>query len=150
MFDLDQLFDVVQTSVRDFAASHGDETFYAFAIDADMLCLNSEEDFAESLAKYQADYPDKYNQEENIKDLKYNTGDWLYQGFFDLEDEHGFDSDAYSDHYDQAGASDDGVAPHTEYAKAMSALVDKLKASDAFASLKRTAEFHISWVDHTY
>ncbi len=150
MFDIDRLFTIVRAAIREFAASHSDETFYAFAIDADMLCLNSEEDFAKSLARYQADYPDKYHDEENIQDLKYNTGDWQYQGFFDLEDEHGFDADAYSDHYDEAGASDDGTAPHTPYAKAMSALVAKLRDSDVFEPLKRTDDFRISWVDHSY
>lgn len=150
MFDIDQLFTVVETAIRDFAAEHSGETFYAFAIDADMLCVNSNEAFAASLAKYQADYPDKYQDPENIEDLKYNTGDWHYQGFFDLEDEHGFDEDAYSDHYDEAGASDGGTAPHTPYAKAMSALILRLQDSDVFAPLTCTEDFRISWVDHSY
>ena len=150
MFDIDQLFTIVQAAIREFAASHPDKTFYAFAIDADMLCLNSEENFAESLVKYQANYPDDYDDEDNIQELKHNTGDWHYQGFFDLEDEHGFDADAYSDHYGEAGDSDDGTAPHTPYAKAMSALIAKLQGSDVFEPLKRTDDFRISWVDHSY
>lgn len=52
-FDSDKLVEFCQTAIRRFAEDHRDEVFYAFAIDANLLCLNSEEAFARSLKKYQ-------------------------------------------------------------------------------------------------
>ena len=150
MFDIEKLFNGVRKAVAEFAAKHADETFYAFAIDADMLCLNSEEDFAETLAQYKSRWPDQYSDPNEVEDLKYNTGDWLYQGFYDLNDADGFDRSAYNEHYAEAGSSEDGTAPHTHYAKAMDELIVRLTNSDVFAALNRTADFRVDWVDHTY
>jgi hypothetical protein len=48
-YRLNELLSRVHARVREFAREHADETFYAFAIDAGMLCLNSEERFQETL-----------------------------------------------------------------------------------------------------
>jgi hypothetical protein len=44
----------VHAAVERFATAHRDETFYAFAIDAGMQCLSSEEGFRRIIAKYRA------------------------------------------------------------------------------------------------
>jgi|GEM_PF-2925272 len=205
-FDIDKLFVDCKAKIQFFAREHTDETFYAFAIDADMLCLNSNEEFVRLLNQYQlrwehqtrnieslADMTEEdmrdekfgldlaeqcsgldrtdakavlqvinerrsrrrsegcdYYKEEEINELRDNTGDWAYQGFANIEDENGFDSDLYNDHYYAAMKSDDGHAPHTKYAIAMTELVDRLQRSDAFDSLKRTDDFSVTWVDHSY
>jgi hypothetical protein len=194
------------TFIRDFAKAHADETFYAFAIDASMICLSSVEKFEEILKKYQdrwlretrpissmAEMTEKDHEaekfgldsaerylgldrkdddaclaiinenrtrmrakgcvwftEDGIQSLKFNTGDWAYQGFADLKEEHGFDHELYDDHYNDAMDAEDGHAPQTEYAIAMTDLVTRLKESDAFAPLKTTSDFIITWVDHDY
>lgn len=193
-------------SIKDFAKEHPEETFYAFAIDASLLCLNSLEQHEKSVKEYQAKWlrqtrpinsmdemsqadqeneefslklaakycgldrndeagclkhinesrkekrekGSEYFTEEGILSLKENTGDWPYQGFTDLSEEHGFDTDLYQDHYDEAMESEDGHAPNTPYAEAMNELVMKLKESDAFATLGTTDDFKIMWVDHDY
>ena len=48
-FDVDQLTAFCRDVIEHFAAEHLDETFHAFAIDASMLCLNSEEIAKETL-----------------------------------------------------------------------------------------------------
>ena len=150
MFDLDKLYQAVKNAVAAFAADHDDETFNAFAIDADMLCLNSEQVVTSTLAEYQTRWPDCYSDPAEIEDLKYNTGDWIYQGFFDRDDTHGFDRDAYNLHYAEAGSSADGTAPHSRYAKAMNTLIARLKRSDVFACMEKSQDFRIVWVEHTY
>ncbi|MCB9938472.1 MAG: hypothetical protein H6823_09540 [Planctomycetaceae bacterium] len=205
-FDIDKLFAHCKAQIRQFAREHTGERFYAFAIDADMLCLNSDEEFTRTLNEYQSrwdrqtrtidslgdmteedmrdeefglglaekysglDRSDekavlevinerradrrsegcKYRTEEAVKELRANTGDWAYQGFADMEDDNGFDSELYNDHYYAAMDSDDGHTSHTEYALAMTELVDRLRLSDAFDNLKRTDDFVVSWVDHSY
>lgn len=150
MFDIDRMADAVSSAIKEFAESHPDEIFYAFAIDADMLCLNSEECFNQTLEQYRSQYKGKFQDDSEIEDLKSNTGDWEYQGFFDLEDEHGFDGDAYADHYDEAGKSESGTAAHTEYAKAMTTLIERLKQQSVFTPLRCSNSFRVSWVDHSY
>ncbi|MEG7759807.1 DUF4303 domain-containing protein, partial [Listeria monocytogenes] len=63
-------------------------TYYAFAFDCNAeyaeinLCVNTEKAFAETLARYQnGKYSENYQTEEEIQELKYNTGDWKYQCF---------------------------------------------------------------------
>ena len=205
-FDIDKLVAYCQSSVQQFAGDHRDEVFYAFAIDANMLCLNSLEQFAQTLHEYQSrwdrqtreikaitdmteeDWREEefslelarkysgldrnddqavldvinedrsrrrmegceYRSDAGIRSLRDNTGDWAYQGFADMDDEDGFDSDQYNDHYIEAGEADDGHAPHTAYAVAMTELVNRLRSSDIFEPLKLSDDFTISWVDHNY
>ena len=86
----------------------------------------------------------EYSQE--IQKLKYNTGDWAYRGFAELSDEVGFDMDSYDDHYD----SDEEDQINSDYAKAMDEVIHLLKQSDFFNSIKKTLDFSIRRVEHTY
>ena len=154
-YDVEKLVNYCEAAINAFARKHDNETFYAFAVDADMLCLNSLEQFAVTLKDYQdrwdrrtraIDSPNDMTEEDwheekfllgleerhcgldrsdkhacvaainksrerrrqegceyrtpaGILELQMNTGDWAYQGFADLREEHGFDSGLYSDHY---------------------------------------------------
>src|SRR5262245_9050697 len=204
-FDVDKLLPYCRERIAQFAPDHSSKTFYAFAIDANMLCLNSVEEFAKTLHKYQsrwdrrtrsitaiADLTDEdlrnekfrlglaesckgvdrsdsdavlaeinegrsrmrsegceYRIAEGIRSLRENTGDWAYQGFADMDEDHGFDRDLYFNvHYYESSA--DGGAPHTQYAIAMTELVERLRSSDAFKPLQLTDDFTVSWVDHNY
>lgn len=205
-FDVDKMFVHCKEQIQQFARQHPDETFYAFAIDANMLCLNSNEEFARTLNQYQSQWDHQtrtidslgdmteedirdeefglrlaaqysgldrsneaavlqvinegrarrratgcdYRTKEGVAELRDNTGDWAYQGFADLEADNGFDRELYGEHYNAAMESEEGHAPHTEYAIAMTELVDRLRRSDAFEGLKRTDDFVVTWVDHSY
>jgi hypothetical protein len=205
-FDIDKMTSFSISAIRAFSERHQSETFYAFAIDASMLCLNSEECAAATLTKYrdkwiqstrelqsinhmtEADKKESkfvldlaakykglnlsdaeaclavinrsrarrreegctYFTPQGVLTLRENTGDWEYQGFARLDEKHGFDHLLYSEHYDAAAESDDGHAPDSDYAKAMTSLVSALIAADAFSCLKRSSDFKISWVDHDY
>ncbi len=51
-FNLDSLLQKSVESIREFSSQHEDETFYAFAIDENLLCLNSVEEFQKTLYRY--------------------------------------------------------------------------------------------------
>lgn len=188
--------------IEAFANQHQDETFYAFAIDADLLCFNSEERFTVTLEKYRKDWEhnsrhidcwqdlteeelkyariimkvegiegdpspeqkadyligqnefnksirDKgnpYYQEDEISDLKFNTGDWEYQGFSCLETSRGFDVRAYDNHYDMSPSQQ----KKSPYGKAMDLLLEDLKNSNTFNRIRKTKDFQIIRVEHNY
>ena len=143
MFNHDAMLQATLTAITAFLAEHRDETFYGFSIDACRLCLNSEERFRQTLAWYQQRFPERYTSEQDIEDLRSNTGDWAYQGFFELEAEQGFDHDLYQVHYDEPHAS-------TDYATAMSRLVEALRESTVFDNTRTAPTFYINWVEHDY
>ena len=154
-FDIEKMFIASKKAIENFAKKHSEETFYGFSIDASMLCLNSEEEFQKTLKHYQEEYPGSYNENNKIHELKYNTGDWCYQGFFDLED--GFDQDLYSEHYhipfDNKNLEDEELVKlfqKTPYHRAMSKLLEKLVENGAFDSLKKTTDFKVFLSEHDY
>jgi len=201
-FDVEKLYEFCSKEIKTFIDEHKNETFYAFAIDANLLCLNSEEKFKETLKYYQTnwdrktqifsswselteqdlkdisrllDIAEKYNKldrsdtseclklinssrqelinsggsyydDNNIIELKKNTGDWEYQGFVELSEYVGFDHELYNIHYDL----DEDEQKSSEYGLAMDALITKLKSSDTFSNLKKTSDFYIKRVEHNY
>ncbi|EMY77982.1 PF14136 domain protein [Leptospira weilii serovar Ranarum str. ICFT] len=156
MFDTRKLADFAIEQIEKFSKVYQDETFYAFAIDTSLLCLNSLERFEGSLKEYSTRWPKQYDTKEKIDEMKYNTGDWKYQGFADfgdlsIQDEEGFyqgpfDDDLYEGHYD----ADDETQKTTAYAIAMNEILEILKQKDSFRSLKKTDDFKIIRVEHNY
>jgi hypothetical protein len=87
-----QIVEFAEKGVEKFLQENPGLKFYAFAFDCNAeyagvsLCLNTEEDFAGTLKHYQeGEFSKHYQKEEDIKDLKFNTGDWEYQCFDNLE-----------------------------------------------------------------
>ena len=82
------LFRAALTAMQRFASRHADETFYGFSFDCNadygevLLCLNSEKALAEWARRH---YP-SYSQEEIDRELRWNSGDWKYQGLNQDED----------------------------------------------------------------
>lgn len=205
-FNIDQMVTFCSAQLTEFSKKHPNETFYAFAMDSSLLCLNSMEHASRTLTKYRTDWDrthrfiekwedltnedlensefildleerfnkldrsdrgacldvinrsrtsqrDKgnpYTVEEEIVNLKYNTGDWEYQGFAKLSNTEGFDEDLYQKHYEVAMEDETGHAAHTEYAMAMDALIERLVKEKAFSTLQLTPDFKATWYDHTY
>ncbi|MBC2133795.1 DUF4303 domain-containing protein [Listeria innocua] len=86
--DTQKIVNFAIEGVEKFLQENPELTYYAFAFDCNAeyaeinLCVNTEEAFAEILAYYQSGkYGENYQTEENIQDLKFNTGDWKYQCF---------------------------------------------------------------------
>lgn len=144
--DVDSIFAAICAEIARFARKHRKETFYAFAFDACLLCFNSEEHFARSLKKYQKDkdWGEKYKKPAGIRSLRYNTGDWKYQGFGDLP----IDGSVYEKHY---GLSDHKQRTST-YRKMIDKLIRRLKANRkaVFDGLRLTKDFRIFYAEHIY
>ncbi len=82
------LVDFTTKSVQSFLNEHPKLRFYAFAYDCNAeyagvgICFNTKEAFNETLKHYQeGPYAKHYQAQEDIEDLKFNTGDWEYQCF---------------------------------------------------------------------
>jgi len=83
-----KLLEFTEKGVEKFLNENSNLEFYAFAFDCNAeyaevnLCLNTESEFQRTLAHYQnGDYSQYYQSDEDVKDLKFNTGDWEYQCF---------------------------------------------------------------------
>lgn len=144
------MLNYAMTEIDRFAHTHKRETFYAFAIDANMLCLNSQEAFQESLDRYRAKFPGDYETESEINELRCNTGDWEYQGFAKLSPENGFADDLYDDHYDLGLDGDENALMSTAYAVAMDELLLRLREVNPFRALRTTPDFSTTRVEHNY
>jgi hypothetical protein len=152
-FNIEKMVDFAEREIARFAPQHANETFYAFAIDASLLCLNSVEAFEASLKEYKARYPKYYETDSQIEDLRQNTGDWEYQGFASFSKQTGFDKDAYDEHYNlglDCPLDEMDRLNNTSYAKAMGAVIEALKKRDAFKSLKCSNDFYATQVEHNY
>ena len=137
--DVDLLTKVSINAIDGFYQEHHDETFYAMAIDANMLCLNSEEEFKKTLEQYRSKYPDYYHNANSINELKQNTGDWAYQGFYYLSVDEGFSNDEYRKYRDMDGMD----RMDSPYYKAMRRLIENITTSNSFYRLKKTETFEI-------
>jgi len=144
-FNTEKLTAFAIKEISDFAEKHKDETFYGFSIDANLLCMNSIEQFNLTLKHYEK----KYDKESNTKvfeNLKNNTGDWKYQGFAEFDDENGFNMIEYNEHYHE----NDDEQLSSEYAKAMNIVIMNLKESQVFSKFNKTENFFINRVEHNY
>ena len=150
-FDIKKMAIFAHDAIASFAARHDNETFYGFALDSNLLCLNSVEKFATTIAEYQRAYPEHVLSTAQIADTKGNTGDWTYQGFAEFSAECGFDPDAYDYHYrlGLANPRDDELLG-TEYALAMDMVLRELVARNSFNRLKTTEDFYAVRVEHNY
>ncbi|AXR67119.1 DUF4303 domain-containing protein [Leptospira mayottensis] len=145
-FDIAEMTKFAIQEIEKFSKDHEDEVFYAFAIDADLFCLNSISGFDKRLAEDRKLWPKSYETKEQVEKFKYNPGDWAYQGFAKLSEETGFVLDLYEKHYD----APKGEQKTSEYAQAMNSLMISLEKRNAFADLRKTDDFRIFRVEHNY
>jgi len=141
-----QLLAFTEKEVVDFLAEHPDEKFYAFAFDCNAeyaevnLCLNTEEVFRKTLNEYQSEYPEDYQSESDLLDLKYNTGDWEYQCF----------ATTYIMEEDEMDAlyGDDVDAQLTEFMEIFYQVLADFRKSTVYATIPKTDAFKLICLDH--
>ena len=140
-----------------FIADHPGETFYAFAYDCNLfygetsLCLNTEEFAAETLRRYQEEYPEHYQNEDDRQDLRYNTGDWQYQCFAtgyvmsedDINAATGYDEDLDGDEF--SARAEQALS---QLMAAVRQTLAEFVQSDAFRRIPKTADFVAFATDH--
>ncbi|MBV9849111.1 MAG: hypothetical protein JO250_05420 [Armatimonadetes bacterium] len=145
MFDVEKLTDFAEAEIQRFATTHQDETFYAFCIDAQLLCLNSEEQLEKTLASHQHS-PANGRNGEQAQDWRDNPARWAYQGFATFDQDNGFDDELYDDHLDM----DEDQRKTSEYARAMDRVLELLAEREAFRFLKTSDDFRAIRVEHDY
>jgi hypothetical protein len=108
-----------------FLSEHRIEAFYAFAIDEDMLCMNSVEKMNEMSKLYPAQF--KCHDEKEWKKLvMMNTAMWGYRNFYTLSDIDGYSTEYAAKHYYDVMINDERQ-DKTEYAIAIDSLINKTK-----------------------
>lgn len=145
--------------VEQFLAENPALEFYAFAYDCNAeyaevnLCFNTEADFQATLKSYQSgDYAKYYQTEEDINDLRYNTGDWEFQCFdtiYVLSDEE------LQDIFDTLYPENKKVEDYTlwnEFVESLmnlfcEVIVDFTK-TDTYQKIPKTKDFIAYCIDH--
>lgn len=143
-FDLDLLTAYCEQAIADFAASHPDETFYAFAIDGSFLSVNSVEAFERFKHEYQA-HSGQALEPDRVGAMRMQVGDWAYHMFAEMP-ARAFDQGTYQHHYHLS----DDEQRFSAYAAAMDLLLCRLRARDAFGPLRTAPDFHAARVEHNY
>ena len=140
-FNVETMTSFAEEQIKSFLKNHKSEVFYAFAIDDGLLCLNSLSEFEKTLKTYQNSNAE-YNEPDEIDELKYNTGDWEYQGFATLNEAPGYNRRLYNKFYNLGfyGGSEEGLKK-TKYYIAMNAIINNLKNNQVFNSTQITENF---------
>ena len=141
-----QLLAFTEKEVSNFLTEHPDEKFYAFAFDCNAeygevnLCFNTEEVFRETLNDYQSEYPSDYQDENNVLDLKYNTGDWEYQCFATT---YIMDEDEMNALYEE-----DVDEQLTDFMEIFYQVLADFRESSVYAAIPKTDVFKLVCLDH--
>lgn len=141
MFNLEVLVAFIKDKINVFTAAHPEETFCAFAIDGQLLCLNTESFFEEKLRYYIETASDEfrsfYEADSFREQLWKNPGDWKYQGFAHLTEETGLDQAALYEHLDMSPEEQQA----SEYTLTMQEVLGILNQQDAFKNLNCAPSF---------
>ncbi|HEK0788833.1 DUF4303 domain-containing protein [Proteus sp. GOKU] len=140
------------TETEKFLTEKSGEVFYAFAFDLNAaygevnLCFNSEEYFQKTL-KYYQNQSDSciYHSYEEIKNLKYNTGDWEYQCFSTI---YPIDETCLEQLYHTS--YEDGSYSHvlTKIIHIFSECLTLFKQTDTYKKIPKTEDFIAFTIDH--
>ena len=68
-FNIEKLTKFCVKEIEEFAKEHKEETFYAFAFDAQLLCMNSLEQASKTLKEYQSNEINEYRNIDKWEDL---------------------------------------------------------------------------------
>ncbi|TYV36327.1 DUF4303 domain-containing protein [Listeria monocytogenes] len=156
--DTQKIVNFTIEGVEKFLQENPELTYYAFAFDCNAeyaeinLCVNTEKAFAETLARYQnGKHGENYQTEEDIQELKYNTGDWKYQCFdtfyvFSDEELTAIFNQIYPNEVD-----DDYQAWEVyvnELLVTFTESIIKFSETKTFEKINKTADFKFFCIDH--
>ncbi|AOP33369.1 hypothetical protein A0128_05625 [Leptospira tipperaryensis] len=147
MFDVQKLANFALSEIEKFSKEHPNETFYTFAIDSSLLCMNSIEHFEKSLKEFASKSPRYYDSPDQIRKLRESPKAWAYNGFVCFRslnvpngsDSGPFDENLYKEHCDL----DREAQEKSAYAIAMDQVLEILRQKDAFRVLKKISDFRI-------
>jgi len=147
-----ELISFTQKEVSDFLAKHPDKIFYAFAFDCLAvygevnLCFNTEGDFITTLEAYQRGrFGEFYQTEDQIKNLRYCTGDWEYNGFATADV---FTEEELDVIYDETDRDSSARKEETQLLlRHFSKILLEFCETPEFKSIPKTKDFRILCID---
>ncbi|MCT6516569.1 DUF4303 domain-containing protein [Proteus vulgaris] len=140
------------TETEKFLTDKCSEVFYAFAFDLNAaygeinLCLNTEEYFQKTLNYYQnKSGGNNYHSQDEINNLKYNTGDWEYQCFGTIYPI----NETYLEQLYQK-SYEDGSYPHvlTRIIQIFSECLTLFKQTETYKKIPKSEDFIAFTIDH--
>lgn len=156
-----QLLDSTVREIAAFAAANASATFYGFMFDCNsdygqvLLCLNTDASLQKQAESYKTKHAGLYANEtvDDIKQsLRWNAGDWEYQGFSsgsfedDLSDFESAVSDATMDEEED---EETFMTPTQDrFMRSVCRVLIQLERINAFNCLARTADFQAFVADH--
>lgn len=156
----EELLAFTKTEVSNFLTEHPNEVFYAFAFDCNAeyaevnLCFNTESAFSSLLDESQSGkYKASYQSEEQINELRYNTGDWEYQSFsthYALSEDELFGDEEDQDE-DGDDENEDGELNNTITENLLlhfSKTLVEFTRSEEFQKIPKTPDFKVFCIDH--
>lgn len=149
------LLDFTISGVEKFLKENPTLEFYAFAFDCNAeycevnLCFNTETDFQKTLTHYQSGkYGDNYQTDEEIIELKFNTGDWDYQCF----DTHYVLEESELDEIYQNCPEDDDDKTWLEFVENLNELFCEVllqfTQTETYQKIPKTKDFTPFCIDH--
>lgn len=148
-----QLLEFTIQGVEHFLKENPELEFYAFAYDCHAeyaevgLCFNTQDDFKETLQRYQNGYPEHYQNSSQINELKFSMGDWLFQGTDII---YVFDQQHMNDIYQQL-PQDEGQSWY-EFIESLMQLFSEcileFTQTAAYNAIPKTPDFLVYAMDH--
>ncbi len=146
-FDVKKLVQFAKKSIHTFAEKHKDETFYAFAIDAGMLKMNSTQAFERDIKACKEKFSELYENQKQMDIHMYNPGNFIFKVADFTRDDNGRDITGKTgfNHYlyDLFYNSDDEGRRKSQYLKAMNKVLKSLQDEKVFDCLSVTKDFRL-------
>lgn len=148
-FDIQTMFNDVKAAIEKFASEHPIETFYALSVDSGMVSINTEKDWEVTFKEALEEDGERLKNPCYLDCLRYNTGNWMYQDMYDLNESRGFDYEAYDQHYhvwfeEELSRAERETAQRTSpYRVAMRKLIGMLFADGIFDRINTSDGFRV-------
>ena len=137
----------MNAEIKDFLTENPDLIFYSFAFDCSyeysdiLLCLNTEEYCKQTWLSYKnGKSSENYQIDEDYINLRYNTGDWEYQGISDHA--------LFTEEELTESSGDDVKLCVKEITKCTFEIFTKVLKIDAYKMIPKTDDFAPLCIDH--
>ena len=136
----------ISADMEIFLNEHPQMEFYALAFDCNteyaefLVCMNTEDDFRQTLRDYQEDDKRYCTDTASIRDLRYNPGDWEHTDISEIE--------LFSEDELAAQYQDDIERQCAELLQLCDEILAAFRETDVFKRIPKTADFISFCIDH--
>lgn len=136
----------ISADMEIFLNEHPQMEFYALAFDCNteyaefLVCMNTEDDFEQTLRDYQEDDKRYCTDAASIRDLRYNPGDWEHTDISEIE--------LFSEDELAAQYQDDIERQCAELLQLCDEILAAFRETGVFKRIPKTADFISFCIDH--